>query len=136
VTPLFTLLSISLDYSFMDCMHLLHSCTFLHVKCTVKLVGSFFNCVEQKQSLSKHWDKPRKNVKHRCICTCISQINILFNRISRWNNTVDLQCIPVSFITNFCTIGPNIWLRKLASILYKLNRCGAIHLQSNVCNLL
>ena len=60
------------------------------------------------------------------ICTCMSQIKILFNGISlgnsfshshafstnRQNNTMGLQCIPVPFSTNFCTVGANIWLHK------------------------
>ena len=62
----------------------------------------------------------------RYICTCMNQIQILFNGIylgnsfshsrafskNRQNDTMGLQSIPVPFSTNFCTVGANIWLHK------------------------
>jgi hypothetical protein len=91
-----------------------------------KICGLILQFYWTKQSLSKHWNKITKNFKHRYICRCMSQIQILFNGISlgnsfshshafstnRQNSTMGLQCIPVPFSTNFCTVGANIWLHK------------------------
>jgi hypothetical protein len=76
-------------------------------------------------------NKLTKNFKHRYICRCMSQIKILFNGISlgnsfshshafstnRQNSTMGLQCIPVPFSTNFCTVGANIVAYGVSSLV-------------------